>query len=695
MKDHKTEKKEEKCCCNDIKHIEADKNNEKKCCAGDRSGHGEKCSCHDHGHEHEEGHCCKDHAHEEHSSCGCGCGHEHNERVDRGTWLAYGVGACLLIVAFLGELAVISDWIGIPAAILVYAFFGRDVWENAIRGMARKKIFTEFTLMCVATLGAVALLEFADAAAVMYLYSLGELIQGIASRKSKANISDLIEITEEYINKVENGSVKRIAASSAKVGDVINVTVGERISLDGTVVDGNGFADTSAVTGESAPLELIKGVRCLSGSVLVAGAISLRVTEAYENSTANKLKKAMALAAKRKAPKEKKIARFAEIFTPCAFAFAVILFILGWIGWGDVGRALKTALMTLVVSCPCSLVLSVPLAYFAGMGRAATKGIVFRGGQVIDNAASLGTLIFDKTGTLTSSTLAFEGVWISDSAPCTKAQLLDVSRCALEKSPHAAAQSFCNIYRAKRSYGVRAVENIGGRGLVCEVDGVRAAFGNLAMMREAGIEAKDFGKTAIYVALGGKLCGALLFRSGLKPEVLAEVARVRRNGIERIAIMSGDTNASVGETAETVGITEYYGELKPDEKLSALEKIYCEEKKRNKRRTVGFCGDGLNDSAAIARADVGIAMGSGSAISVESADAVIVDDSIARVNDMIDVAQSTVAIVNQNIALSIGIKLLVVLVGLLGLYSLELAIIADVGAAVLTVLNALRAGKIK
>ena len=701
MKDHKTEKKEEKCCCDNIKHVEIDKNNEKKCCNGSHSEHGEKCSCHDHGREHKEGHCCEDHAHshahahEAHGSCGCGCGHEHSEKVDRGTWLAYGVGACLLIVAFLGELAVISNWIGIPAAILVYAFFGKDVWENAIRGMARKKIFTEFTLMCVATLGAAALLEFADAAAVMYLYSLGELIQGIASRKSKANISDLIEITEEYINKVENGSIKRISASSAKVGDVINVTVGERISLDGTVVDGNGFADTSAVTGESAPLELTRGTQCLSGSVLVAGAISLRVTEAYENSTANKLKKAMALAAKRKAPKEKKIARFAEIFTPCAFAFAALLFVLGWIGWGDMGRALKTALMTLVVSCPCSLVLSVPLAYFAGMGRAAAKGIVFRGGRVIDNAASLGTLIFDKTGTLTSSALAFEGVWISDSAPCTKAQLLDVSRCALEKSPHAAAQSFCNIYHAKRSYGVRSVENIGGRGLVCEVDGVRAAFGNLAMMREMGVEAKDFGKTAIYVALGDELCGALLFRSGLKPEVLAEVARVRRNGIDRIAIMSGDTNASVRGTAETVGITEYYGELKPDEKLLALENIYREEKKKNKRRTVGFCGDGLNDLAAIARADVGIAMGSGSAISVESADAVIVDDSIARVNDMIDVAQSTVSIVNQNIALSIGIKLLVILAGLLGLYSLELAIIADVGAAVVTVLNALRAGKIK
>ena len=705
MTDNNEIKIEERCCKKSNAWQIENINNEKKCCNEKHSEHGGKCSCHhaEHEREREKKHCggadhhghAREANHGEHEPRGCCCEHGHDTVVDRGTWIAYGIGACLLIVAFLGELAVVSNWFGIPASLLVYIFFGKEVWESSIRGIAKRKIFTEFTLMCVSTLGAAALLEFADAAAVMYLYSLGELIQGMASRKSKADISELIDITEEYINKVENGAVKRIAASAARVGDVVNVTVGEKISLDGIMVGGSGFVDTSAITGESAPRELIKGTLCLSGSVLVAGAVSIRVTEEYENSTANKLKKAMERAAKRKAPTEKRIAKFAEVFTPCAFIFAMLLFAFCWIGWGDAAKALKTALMVLVVSCPCSLVLSVPLAYFAGMGRAAARGIVFRGGQVIDNAAMLGTLIFDKTGTLTSSTLSFDGVWLFGSSPCTRAQLLDISRCALEKSPHAAAQSFCGVYRAKRSYDVKNVENIGGRGLVCTVDGVRVAFGNRALMQDEGVAVKDLGKTAIYVALGGKLCGALLFQSCLKPEALAEIARARRNRVDRIVIMSGDTEASVLDVAESLGISEFYAELKPDEKLEAVEKVCFEEKKRNGRRTVGFCGDGLNDSAAIARADVGIAMGSGSAISVESADAVVVDDSIARVNDMVDIAKSTVSVVNQNIVLSLGIKILVVLLGLLGVYSLELAIVADVGAAVIAVLNALRAGKMK
>ena len=680
---------EEKCCHNHEHKAKVKVEYEEKCCHGEKHKHGEKCSCgceHDREHHHH-------HEHEDHGSCGCGCDHDHDEKVEAGTWIAYGIGAILLLVALLGEFSVITRWIGIPAALLVYAFFGREAWEGAIKNVARGRIFTEYTLMCVATVGAAALLEFADAAAVMYLYSLGELIQGLASRKSEANIAELIDITEEYINKVENGSIKRISASEAQIGDVINVAVGEKISLDGIVISGNGFADTSAITGESAPLEFVPGVACMSGSVLVAGAVSLRVTETYDNSTASKLKKAMERAAKRKSPTEKRIARFARVFTPMAFAFALVLFVLCLILWGDFAEALKTALMVLVVSCPCSLVLSVPLAYFAGIGRAASRGIVFRGGQVIDNAASLGTLIFDKTGTLTSSELAFDGVWIADSSPLTRAQVLDVSRCALEKSPHAAARSFCGVYRAKKKLAVSEVENIGGRGLVCLADGVRAVFGNRALLCEEGVEVKDFGKTAIYVAVGGKLCGALLFKSRLKPEALAEIARVRRNHVDRIVIMSGDAKKAVEETAEELGVAEYYAELKPDEKLSVLESIYGEEKKWNKRRTVGFCGDGLNDSAAIARADVGIAMGSGSAISVETADVVIVDDSIARVNDMVDIAESTVSVVNQNIFLSLGIKLVVVLIGLLGLRSLELAIIADVGAAVVTVLNAMRAGK--
>lgn len=702
MKEHTHHEKDIKCGKNCEKGINKNKKQEKKCDYDKEHEHGnnccstkdgQSCGCHDHHHEHDHHHRHDHDAHHDHG-CSCGCGHDHHEtKVNVKTWVGYALGACLLLVAFLGEFSVLTQWIGIPAAALVYAFFGREAWGGAWNGWKRGKIFTEFTLMCVATVGAAILMEFADAAAVMYLYSLGELVQGIAGRKSKENISSLIEVTDEYINKVENGSVRRVTAASAKIGDVVNVTVGERVSLDGVVISGTGFADTSAVTGESAPFELIKGVSCLSGSVLIAGAVSIRVTEVYENSTASKLRDAVERAAKRKAPTEKRIARFAEVFTPCAFAVSVLLFAACMWIWQDFARALKTALVVLVVSCPCSLVLSVPLAYFAGMGAAASRGIVFRGGEVIDRAARLGTVVFDKTGTLTASSLEFSGVWLPKNAPCTKGDLLDICRCALEKSPHAAARSFCELYRARRPRSVSNVDVIGGRGVVCTVDGVRAAFGNRALMADEGIEVADLESTAIYVAFGGKLCGALLFRSRLKPEVHSELAKLRRSGIRRLAIMSGDVKRSVQETAEALGISECYAELKPDEKLSVLERVYAEEKRRDKHSTVAFCGDGLNDAAVIARADVGIAMGSGAAVSVEQADAVVVDDSIARVNDLISVSQNTTRIVSQNIALSLGIKIFVAVLGFVGLQSLELAVIADVGAAVVTVLNSLRAGR--
>ena len=273
---NKSENKDKKCGIN--KNGANAKKNEKSCvCCGEHHVHREHehgdCGCHhDHDHDHDERGCHHD------DGCGCGCDHERGEKVSARVLLLYGIGAILLIVAFLGEFSAITQWIAIPVALLVYVYFGREAWTGAIAGIRRKKFFTEFTLMCVATIGAAALLEFADAAAVMYLYSLGEMIQGTAYRKSRENISELIEITEEYISKEENGAIRRVAASEAKIGDIISVTVGEKISLDGVVVDGNGFADTAAITGESVPRELLVGTECLSGSVLVAGAGSIRVT---------------------------------------------------------------------------------------------------------------------------------------------------------------------------------------------------------------------------------------------------------------------------------------------------------------------------------------------------------------------------------------------------------------------------------
>ncbi len=660
----------------------------------------EKRCCHSHEKEnyHIENHENKCHNHENcgcgeksHECHGCACGHDHDHAVfDAKKIFLYIIGALLLVPAFLAEFEILNPWIGIVLSAIVYFLFGGEVFVGTLEDIKRGKFFTEFTLMCVATLGAIALLEFADAAAVMYLYSLGEAVSGEAYRRSKKNIASLIELDEEYVNVEKGGALSKIKASEAKVGDILSVRVGEKISLDGVVVGGEGFADTSAITGESAPAELLAGAECLSGSVLLSGAISMKVVAAHEDSTVNRLRKAVDEASHRKAKTEKRITRFAEIFTPLAFGVALLVFGIGIFAYGSVARAARTALVILVTSCPCSLVLSVPLTYFAGIGRAAKRGIVFRGGETVDAVAAMRAIVFDKTGTLTSANLRFEGMQLSENCPYEESELLDLCASALAKSPHAAADAFCRSYGANRSYQVENAENIGGRGLVCSVDGKRAAFGNAALMHENDIAVQNSDKTCIYILIDGIYCGALFFDAPVKEGAKEMVAGLK--GAMRVAIVSGDHEASVSEVARSLGVDEFYANCRPDEKLDIFEKILTDEKEKDACAMVAFCGDGLNDSAVIMRADIGIAMGGGSALTVESADAVIIDDSVEKLSEMRRVAKMTRRIATQNIVLSLGIKLAVVVIGFWR-PSLELAVVADVGAAVLTVLNAMRAGK--
>ncbi len=696
---------EKNCCHSNKKHNNYIENYEKECC-DDKKCNCEKmpheCHGHDHGephsHEHEnhyeggcehrEYECGCGHHHEHERTCACGHDHEH-AAFDAKKIFLYIIGALLLVPAFLAEFEILNPWIGIVLSAIVYFLFGGEVFVGTFKDIKHGKFFTEFTLMCVATLGAIALLEFADAAAVMYLYSLGEAVSGEAYRRSKKNIASLIELDEEYVNVEKDGALSKIKASEAKVGDILSVRVGEKISLDGVVVGGEGFVDTSAITGESTPAELLAGAECLSGSVLLSGAISMKVVAAHEDSTVNRLRKAVDEASRRKAKTEKRITRFAEIFTPLAFGVALLVFGIGIFAYSSVARAARTALVILVTSCPCSLVLSVPLTYFAGIGRAAKRGIVFRGGETVDAVAAMRAIVFDKTGTLTSANLRFEGVQMSENCPYEESELLDICASALAKSPHAAADAFCRSYVANRSYKVENAENIGGRGIVCSVGGKCAAFGNAALMYENDIAVQNLDKTCIYILIDGIYCGFLLFDAPIKKGAEETIANLKKSGVSRIAIVSGDHEASVSEVARSLGIDEFYANCKPDEKLCVFEKILSEEKNDH---AVAFCGDGLNDSAVIMRADIGVAMGGGSALTVESADAVIIDDSVEKLGEMRRVAKATRRIATQNIILSLGIKLAVVVIGFWR-PSLKLAVVADVGAAVLTVLNAMRAGK--
>lgn len=660
------------------------------CSCGHCHEHDDHCE-HDH-HKHHKNH---EHCDHEHGDCGCGCGHDHGHG-EKGnvkfTVLRYVLGAVPVVMGFM---SFIPYHIPLIAAIVGYVLFGFEVYSGMLKGFARKKIFTEFTLMCVATIGAFAIGEYADAAAVMYLYSLGETLSDGAYSKSKKSISELLEITPDYANVLRGAQTVRVKPEEVGVGERILVRSGERVPLDGTVTDGGGNADTSSVTGEDKPLELYCGADVPSGALLTDGSVTVTVTKEYENSVVARLRRAVEEAGKRKSASEKKISRFAAVFTPIAFAVSALIFAVGALITRDIATWLRAAIMVLVVSCPCSLVLSVPLTYFAGMGSAASRGIVFKGGEVMDRAARLGTVAFDKTGTLTEASMTYDGVRLYSDV--SEEEFLTLAKSVLTHSPHVAALAFCRSSGSIPTLEVSNVENIGGRGIVCTVDGKKAVFGNIRLMEENGICAEPCEVTYIYGAYDGKLLGRLEFSSHVKDGAKQATQSLRTLGVGRIAVISGDAGSAVADTCREVGIDEYYSSVAPDEKLHIFEKIKSEQSEKG--GYCAYCGDGLNDSAVIAAADVGIAMGGcGSALTVESADIVLMDDNPVKIGEAIRISRKTSRVANSNIALSLGIKIGVLVVSVtLALLSIhvpiELAVVADVGAAVLAVLNSLRAAK--
>lgn len=597
----------------------------------------------------------------------------------------------MLVGAFLPMLPMA---VRLVCAGLVYAAFGFSVWREMLEGFAHKKIFTEFALMCVASVGAVILQEYADAAAVMYLYALGETISGLAGGRARKNIAELISITPEHVNVLVGGEVQVREPDDVRVGDVILVRSGERIPLDGVVHAGLGAADTSSVTGEAVPAELAVGARCLSGSILVSGSVEIEVTHTYENSVAAQLKEAVEVASRRKAVTEKKITRLAAVVTPAAFVIGLAIFAVGALVTSEVSEWFRRGLVILVCSCPCSLILSIPLTYFAGIGSAAGQGIVFRGGEVVDNLAETKTVLFDKTGTLTEASMKYDRLVLAEQSALTEQEVERIAYSVLLHSPHVAAQTFCAEMNGKiEPAEATDVENIPGRGIRARVEDRMVLCGNAGLLEEAGIAVSSVDKTTIRIAIDGTYCGALEFSSPIKKGAAAAVAQLRACGVDRMAILSGDVEKTVAEVADRVGIPEYYAGRMPAEKLAIFEEV-CRQQKNVSRGTVAFCGDGLNDSAVIAASDVGIAMGrGGSAVTVEAADVILMDDSPEKLAVAVRLAKRIVRIANQNIAISLGLKIGISLLCVFVVPSMELALIADVGAAVITVFNAMRAGK--
>ncbi len=650
-----------------------------------------ECHCHEHSD------CgCEHHAHEHNDGCGCGHCHEEKNKSTLFLILKYCLGAIPVIIGFL---PFVPTPVRIIFSLIAYAVFGFAVWRDMIKGFFGKKIFTEFTLMCVASVGAFAIGEYADGAAVVYLYSLGEALSNSAYARSKRSISELMEIAPEYATVIRDGVSIRVSPEDVAVGETFIVLSGERVALDGVVIEGNADADTSSVTGEALPLSLYSGVSCPSGAVLLNGSVKLRAVNTYRNSVVSKLTRAVEDASKRKAAAEKKISAFARVFTPIAFLVAIAVALVGSIVTKDVASWIRAGIAVLVVSCPCSLVLSVPLTYFAGIGSAASHGIVFKGGEVMDSLKNASAVAFDKTGTLTELEMSFDRFELYGDTD--KSEALSMARSALAFSTHLAAVSFCKAYSSSGGHKIENAENIGGRGLVCTVDGQMALFGNGALMRENGIDIEDSKGTAIFMAVDGCLIGRMDFSSHIKPETAEAIDKLRKMGIERMAIISGDGDDAVRQTAHVLNIEEYYPSVMPHEKARVFERIQGEEKQKNKKSRAVYLGDGLNDSAVIAMADIGVAMGdSGAALTAESADIVLMDGRIDKLPMAIKISKRTSRIATQNIVISLGIKLCVMAASIalsaVGLrVPLELAVIADVGAALAAVLNAVRASERK
>lgn len=584
-----------------------------------------------------------------------------------------------------------------------YLLVGYDILRKAFKGIMNKQVFDENFLMTVATVGAIVLGEYGEGVAVMLLYQVGELFQSYAVGKSRRNISDLMDIRPDYANiEGEDGSLEKVDPDEVEVGSIIVVQPGEKIPLDGEIVDGSSALNTSALTGESKPREVAVGDEVLSGSINMSGVLKIRTTTEFDESTASKILDLVENAASRKSKSENFISKFARVYTPivCYAALALALIppifcMVTKIGmshypttgalWAD---WVLRACTFLVISCPCAVVISIPLSFFAGIGGASNQGILVKGSNYLETLSEVTTVAFDKTGTITKGNFAVTAVHHS---PVPEKELLEYAALAEYNSSHPISLSLKQAYGKKIDPSrVTDVKEISGHGIQAKVDGMDIAIGNEKMMKLVGAESHPCHHvgTIIHVAIDGKYCGHIVITDELKEHSKEAMQQLKAAGVEKTVMLTGDAEAVAKKVAEEVGLTDYRAELLPADKVSAVEELLkeCTGSKR-----LAFVGDGINDAPVLSRADIGIAMGAlGSDAAIEAADVVLMDDDPLKIAKAIKISRKCLGIVKQNIVFAIGIKVLCLILAALGIANMWLAIIADVGVMILAVLNAIR-----
>ena len=576
-----------------------------------------------------------------------------------------------------------------------YLTVGYDILRKAFKGILNRQVFDEHFLMGVATIGAMALGEYTEGVAVMWFYQIGELFQSYAVGKSRKNISELMDIRPDYANlENEDGETERVDPDDVEVGSIIVVEPGEKVPIDGVVTFGSTTLNTAALTGESLPRDAGVGDEVISGCVNMSGMIKVRTTREFEESTASKILDLVENASSRKSKSEQFITKFARIYTPavCYSALAlalvppVVRLIMGMAP--DFGDWIYRALTFLVISCPCAIVVSIPLSFFGGIGGASANGILIKGSNYMETLSEVAVAAFDKTGTITKGNFAVTGV---HHAVMENEKLLELAALAESHSSHPISRSILAAYgKEPDAARVSGVREISGAGVVATVDGHEVAAGNLRLMNEVGVTAEECHSagTIVHVAVDGTYAGHIVIADEIKKNAADAVRALKAAGVRKTVMLTGDKESVASAVAEQVGIDEFRAELLPADKVAAVEKLIegCSGKDK-----VAFVGDGINDAPVLARADIGIAMGAlGSDAAIEAADVVLMDDDPKKIAKAIRIAKKCIRIVYENIYFAIGVKLACLVLGALGIANMWLAIFADVGVMVLCVLNAVR-----
>ena len=584
--------------------------------------------------------------------------------------------------------------------LIPYFIIGYDILLKSFKGIKNRQIFDENFLMAVATIGAMLLGDFKEGVAVMLFYQIGELFQSVAVGKSRKNISALMDIRPDYANIYEDGKLTKVDPDDVEIGSVIVVNAGEKIPIDGIIIKGSTTLNTVALTGESVPRTAKEGDEALSGCINMSGTIEIKTTKEFGEFTVSKILDLVENSSMKKSRSENFITRFAKIYTPAVCYSALALAILPPVISLIIGRDamwqewIIRALTFLVISCPCALVISIPLSFFGGIGCASSNGILVKGSNYLEALSNTKYIVFDKTGTLTKG--VFEVTNIEPASGFSKDELLEYAAYAESGSSHPISLSL------KKAYGkdielskVSDIEEISGHGVKAEYEGHKIAAGNLKLMKKEGIAVStgNYSGTVVYVAADGKFAGVIVISDIVKPGVKEALSNLKKHGIKKAVMLTGDSASAANAVAQKIGIDEVKSELLPGDKVSQVEKLLGE---KQAKENLAFVGDGINDAPVLSRADVGIAMGAlGSDAAIEAADIVIMDDDPAKISLAMKISVHTLKIVRENIIFALAVKLVCLVLGALGIANMWLAIFADVGVMVIAVINATRALKIK